>query len=418
LALTAEKVEAALAQEGTIRGAARVLERDPSGLRRWMRRHGIEAPEPKQQAERVKALPVTTTVKGDDAVLVSNPSADVGHLGDLIRSRGLKPADWVVVSTTINEWEALAHGGGANGEPRTVTLKQLKVTLKRRPTVELVSQARHVPALVKSKRRPRKAGRAELIVVEGDHQIPYHDPDLDNAATQFVADLQPVEHIFLGDTADFPTISRHDDHPAAMASAQECLDEAYAMLRRRAQAAPDARRRKLKGNHDWRLESELLKRAERVYGITPAGEDTPALSLRRLLHLDQLGIELVEDVRGWQHAEIELVPGRGGLVVRHGFVTGHNTAKRTLAKLGRSVIVGHDHGKESAFHLAYPDRLLLQAHVIGGMFRNDEVWPHFAVQPNWHPGFVTVTRWPNDGRFIVDHALWQDGHLYWRDRRW
>ncbi len=417
MALTAEAVEAALAQEGSIRGAARVLKRDPTGLRRWMKRNGVEAPSTDGQASKSQALPTSTTIKGDDAVLVSEPSADLGDLAELIRSRGLDPDDWVVLSTTVNEWEALAHGGGADGEPRIVTLKQLKVTLKRRATVELVSPATHVPELVKAKPRVRKSGTPELIVVEGDHQVPYHDPDLDAAATQFVADLQPTEHVFLGDTADFPTISRHDDHPAAMASVQECLDESYAMLRRRAEAAPDARRRKLKGNHDWRLESELLKRAERVFGVRPVGEDTPALSLRRLLHLDALGVELVEDERGWQHAEIELVPGRDGLVVRHGLVTGHNTAGRTLAKLGRSCIVGHDHGKQTAFKLDYPERVLRQAVVAGTMSRCDSTWPHFAAEPDWHLGFVTVMRWPT-GEFLIEHAVWQEGHLYWRDRRW
>lgn len=417
MALTAETVEAALAQEGSIRGAARALEYDSSALRRWMKRRGIEAPTQREKASKSQALPVTTTVSGDDAVLVSEPSADQGDLGALIRSRGLDPDDWVVMSTTVNEWEALAHGGGADGEPRTVTLKQLKVTLKRRATVELVSPARHVPELVQPRKRVRRSGAPELIVVEGDHQIPYHDENLDAAATQFVADLRPTEHVFLGDTADFPTISRHDDHPAAMATVQECLDESYAMLRRRAEAAPDARRRKLKGNHDWRLESELLKRAERVFGVRPVGEDTPALSLRRLLHLDALGVELVEDERGWQHAEVELVEGRDGLVVRHGLVTGHNTAGRTLAKLGRSCIVGHDHGKETVFKLDYPSRVLRQAVVAGTMSLCDSTWPHFAAEPDWHQGFVTVTRWPT-GEFLIEHAVWQDGNLYWRDRRW
>ena len=107
----------------------------------------------------------------------------------------------------------------------------------------------------------------------------------------------------------------------------------------------------------------------------------------------ELGVELVEDLRGWQHAEVELVPGRGGLVVRHGFVTGHNTAGRTLAKLGRSVIVGHDHSKASAYKLDYPERLLLQAHVAGTMSLCDETWPHFAVEPDWHQGLVTATIW-------------------------
>jgi hypothetical protein len=274
-----------------------------------------------------------------------------------------------------------------------------------------------VPALVRPVPVVRPEGRPELIVVEGDHQAPYHDPGLDACTTEFVREMQPAEHIFLGDTADFPTISRHPDHPAAMASAQECVDAAYGILRRRAEAAPNAIRKKLKGNHDWRVESELLARAERLHGITPAGEETAALSLRRLLQLDSLGIELVEDVRGWEHAEVVLVPGGNGLVVRHGFVTGANTANKTLAKLGRSVIVGHGHQKESTYRTTYPKLRLQQAAVAGTMSRNDGVFPHFAINPNWHQGFVTVERWP-DGSFIIEHALYHHGTLYWRDRRW
>ena len=63
--------------------------------------------------------------------------------------------------------------------------------------------------------------------------------------------------------------------PAAMATAQECIDAAYGILRRRADAAPNARRWKLKGNHDWRIESELLMRAERLYGLHPEDLGAP-----------------------------------------------------------------------------------------------------------------------------------------------
>lgn len=413
----AEQITAALQSAGSIRGAARELGYSDRSLRRWMKDEGIEAPTRDGRVAHSKALPATTKVEGDEATVVSNPSPELGDIAELIRDRGLDPDEWVVMSTTVNEWEALAYGGGADGKPRIVTLHQLKVTLKRRVAVQLVSPARHVPALVKSSPRPLPSSEPELIVVEGDHQVPYHDPDLDAATTAFVEDLQPAEHVFLGDTLDLPDISKYDDHPAAMARVQDCIDQGYALLRRRAEAAPNARRRKLKGNHDWRIEGEQLRRSERLYGIRPAGEDVHALSLRRLLHLDALGVELVEDDRGWQHAEVELVPGRDGLVVRHGFVTGHNTAGRTLDKLGRSVIVGHDHSKASVYKLEYPMRELRQAFVAGTMSRCDREWPHFAVEPDWHQGFVTVARWP-DGRFLVEHAVWQDGHLYWRGSRW
>jgi hypothetical protein len=125
----------------------------------------------------------------------------------------------------------------------------------------------------------------------------------------------------------------------------------------------------------------------------------------------------VEDPRGWEHGEIELVPGGNGLVVRHGFVTGANTAAKTLAKLGRSIIVGHAHGREHHWRLVYPKKRVQQGVVAGTMSRNDATFPHFAINPNWHQGFVTVERWP-DGTFVIEHAVYQNNALYWRDRRW
>lgn len=341
-------------------------------------------------------------IEEDDAEVVVD-GENLGDLEGIIRSKGLDPDEWYV--TALKVWETY------HGEKRST------VFLRRRVAIAVISPATHVPELVRPVPVDRPAGKPELIVVEGDHQAPYFDPGLDACATAFVREMQPVEHIFLGDGMDFPTISRHPDHPAAKATPQECVDAYYGILRRRAEAAPNAIRKKLKGNHDWRLEQEVLTRSERLSGLKPAGEDVDALSIRRLLHLDALGVELVEDRRGWEHAEVVLVPGGNGLVVRHGFVTGNNTADRTIKKLGRSALMGHDHGKEMVFRLVYPKKRLHQGAVIGAMCRNDEVFPHFATNPDWHLGFCTVERWP-DGSFVIEHAVYHDGSLFWRDRRW
>ena len=392
----------ALRQEGSIAAAARLLGCD----RRRLSEYVNSDPDLKslRWEPRSPRDSETVHVKGDDAdVTVDTP--DLGDLEGIVRQKGLDPDEWYV--TALKVWDTY------HGEQRAT------VILRRRVAMAILSPATHVPALVRPVPVERPEGTPELIVVEGDHQAPYFDPGLDACATEFVREMQPAEHIFLGDTADFPTISRHADHPAAMATAQECVNAAYHLLRRRAEAAPNAIRKKLKGNHDWRVESELLARSERLYGLHPAGEDVAALSLRRLLQLDALGIELVEDKRGWEHAEVELVAGGNGLVVRHGFVTGANTAPKTLAKLGRSVIVGHGHQKESAYRLTYPKQRLQQAFVAGTMSRNDHVFPHFAVNANWHLGFCTVQRWP-DGSFIIEHAVYDQARktLFWRDRRW
>lgn len=400
MAFDRDAVAAALSEHGSIAAAARALDADRRRLSEYVNADiDLKALRWTPNARASK-----TEVNGDDAELTVDPDDEnLGDLERLVRAKGLDPDEWYVVALKV--WDTY------HGEKRST------VFLRRRVALRVISPARHVPALVRPVPVARPAGRPELIVVEGDHQAPYHDPVLDALATQFVRDAQPAEHVFLGDGMDFPTISRHPDHPAATATPQECVDAYYGILRRRADAAPNAVRKKLKGNHDWRLEQEILTRSERLSGLKPAGESVDALSVRRLLHLDDLGIELIEDRRGWEHAEVEIVPGGNGLVVRHGLVTGNNTAGRTIRKLGRSAMVGHDHSKEHVFRLVYPKRHLHQGVVIGTMSRNDGVFPHFATNPDWHQGFSTVERWP-DGSFVIEHAVFHNGSLFWRDQRW
>jgi hypothetical protein len=408
---------------GSIRKAAGQLGVDERTVRRWLT-HYDRLCLPSRPENEVGSV----RVEGDTATITEPPTPrpKLGDIGKLIRERGLDPDEWVVVSTTLNEWDGPVKGGG------TQRLKQWKVTLRRAPHLILASPAVHVPKVAQRARRLNvRAEMPEVIVVEGDHQVPYHDPKLHEVSLSALEYLNAyhnlTEHIFLGDTGDFPTISKHADHPAASAKVNDVIQGVYELLREKREAAPNARARKLKGNHDWRVEGELLLRAERMYGIKPASingeEEIPSLSLRRLLHLDALGIELVEDPRGWQHAEVELVPGLAGLVVRHGWLTGANTAGRSLGKRGRSMIVGHTHGREHTFQWDASAEVERQAVVAGtmscarGQGSPTERFPHFAVCDDWLQGFVTVTRWP-DGQFVIEHARWDGETLTWRDRRW
>lgn len=364
------------------------------------------------------AHPASAVDAGDDEYSFVTETLDLGDLNQLIRSRGLNPTEWVVVSAALNEWDSALKDGGAQ------RLRQWKVVLRRAPQVLMALPAKPVPRVKRKALKPL-VSRPELIVVEGDHQCPYHDPNLHTASLYALEELARKhhlrEHVFLGDTGDFPTISRHANHPAAMASVNEVIQQTYNVLRDKAEAAPNVSRRKLKGNHDWRLESQLLEKAVHMYGIKPAdidGPELPALSLQRLLHLDALGIELVEDPRGWEHGEIELVPGLAGLVVRHGWLTGANTAKRSLLKRGRSLIVGHTHSREHVYQWDPSADVERQAVVAGTMsLCRDQRFPHFAVADNWLQGFVTVTRWP-DHTFQIDHARWDGKQLVWRDKSW
>jgi hypothetical protein len=365
-----------------------------------------------------------------DTLTVTLPSGsnpELGDYDDLLRERGLDPGDWTVVSVKANKWNAMTSDK-ATGDNRIVEMHQWTITLKPSPHRVLILPAVHVPVVKRTSIGPPSSEKPELIVVEGDHQAPYHDPRLHEASVAMLRELAKkhrlAEHVFLGDTMDFPTISRHADHPNAVATPNECLQAGYNILREKREAAPNIRVRKLKGNHDWRIEGEQLSRSERMYGIRPAQEweadepEIPALHLNRLLHLDALGIELIEDPRGWQHAEVELVPGMYGLVVRHGWLTGAKTAAASVTKRGRSIIVGHIHRREHSF-VWDPSAGCERQGVVSGTMSlvRDEDFGHFAPLDNWLQGCVVVTRWP-DGDFCVEHAKYSNGALRWRDHAW
>lgn len=400
-------------------------------IRSWRKGAGAAKRAPLNQT-RAERESCTVT---DDQVVVVLPPAEQIKLGDIepfLREHGLDPAEWVVVSTTINKWNAMT---GAQRDNEIVWMRQLKVTLRPAAHVIFPQPAVHVPRVRPRNSAYRSRVEPQLVVIEGDHQVPYHDPALHEAsltALETIVDRYDVrKHVFLGDTGDYPTTSRHPDHPAAMASTQEVVQGSAELLRDKREATgSQVEAFKLEGNHDWRLKQELLLRAERMFGIKPAqlGDEPeePALSLNRLLHLPKLGITLVEDPRGWQHAEVELIPD--SLVVRHGWITGHNTAGRSIAKRGRSLIVGHTHSREHVYVWDPSAGVERQGVVIGtmSMARGGPAsmagvpnyrFPHFAVCDDWLQGFGIATLWP-DGQFNIEHALWDGNSLRWRDWRW
>lgn len=381
---------------------------------------------PQEATEQPSGVRVT-----DDAVYVTMPRSGrelkLGDYETLLRERGLDPSEWVVTSLKANTWNAMTSDK-ATGDNRIVDMKQWTIVLKPAPHRVLIMPAVHIPVVKRTRVGPPASEKPETIIVEGDHQIPYHDPKLHAASVEMLGDLYKkhrlAEQVYLGDTGDYSTISKHPDHPAAAATPNECVQGSYNVLREKREKVPNIRVRKLKGNHDWRIEGEQLARSERMYGISPAtrwedkDKELPALHLDRLLHLPELGIELVEDPRGWQHAEVELVGGPRGLVVRHGWLTGAKTAEASVKKRGRSIIIGHIHRREHAF-IWDPSMECERQGVVAGTMSlvRDLRFPHFTTLDNWLQGCVIVTRWP-DGHFVVEHAVWNGEALRWRDYAW
>jgi hypothetical protein len=413
---TRDRLLAELDIHGTAERIAKAHGLSGSTIRKAMQRQGIprqpngvnlhaEAPSGKAEVTR----------DGDDLTVSLPPGADLGDLDALLRARGLDPAEWVVERVTVNEWEALAYGGGPDGEARTVTLHQLKAHLLHRTGV--------VRPAMEVRERPTPSpttlpGRAsQLVVVMGDQQAPYFDPELHQAVLRFLHEVEPDRVVLTGDTMDFPTISRHQDRRNWSATAQECVDSAFRLLSDYRDAAPDAAMVKLRGNHDWRLEAELMGRAERMAYLAPAlrpGEERePHLySVTRLLWLRELHIDLA-GVEGedWRFGEVQLLPG---VTVTH-----EPPNEKNGLRLARTNLAGHTHHQAIRRWTSYTDTgdpVVHQVVEVGCLCRTREGLG-YAPRPDWQPGLATVTI-HDDGEHEVELAEWRNGRLAWRGERW
>jgi len=179
----------------------------------------------------------------------------------------------------------------------------------------------------------------------------------------------------------------------------------------------------LRGNHEDRLRNATLDHLAGVHGLTQGagqGEDRghPVLSIRHLLRLDELDVELGDENGEYAHDQVQVTPE---LAARHGWIARKGSGASALATIDHlrySVVIGHTHRQSIVHHTAHsidgkPKTLLgaeagTLAKVQGGL--------GYAVAPDWQPGFATAQVW-DDGQFKLDLATWVNGRLLWRDWR-
>lgn len=414
------KLEAALRRHGwSNRAASRDLGCSESVIRHWREKLGVSGMNGHsgraKEGTAPRAEKAGTSVRGDEATIITDPRQleDLGDLDGLLRRRGLNPDEWQVTHVGVNEWEAYAGRDDA-GEPLVQLLRQLKCTLKKRVDLDWFFPAVDVAERYVPERGTKLAG-GELVVFVGDQQADYHDEELHQAFLRWLADVQPERGVLLGDTLDLPTISRHPDRPHWNSTPQACVNAGFRLLSDYRDAAPATAWQKLRGNHDWRLESELLTRAERTFGIAPADipgeEQVPGHSIRRFLHLDRLGIELVgREGDDWKLAEVAVGPG---LVARHSAPT-----REKWLRLGRDIIAGHTHRQSLTRVTSFDadDKPVIRTIIEAGcMCRTDGLG--YDEHSNWQGGFVTATVLA-DGTYSYDLATWRHGRLAWRGEQW
>lgn len=356
-------------------------------------------------------------VTDESAELVSNVTTDGETIEDpdsLLLDHGLNPDEWIIEKTVVSKW----------GNPEKPSY-QLKLWLIPKAFISAIKPARSDGWKAPQRTRWLSKDEPKLVVIAGDQQAPYQDERLHELFCSWLRRNKPNEGVLLGDTVDFPDISRHKDDPDNDAKVNVCVQSGYDLLRGYVDASPNTLFRKMAGNHDERIRNYLIERATKLFKLKratlPGGVDEYVHEVPFLLRLDELGIEYVDPNGPYDQAQLIL---SDKLAVMHGWLVrpkSGQAALATLEHLGYSIIVGHTH-RQGKVHKTTHDIIgdtqkVLVGVETGCMCRLDSEWPKYAVKPDWQRGFATAHIWP-DGTFKIDLATYVNNNLYWRDQRY
>ena len=272
-----------------------------------------------------------------------------------------------------------------------------------------------------------------IIFVFSDAQIGYrriedelvaiHDESAINAALKLANDLKPNYLVDCGDTTDFAELSRYPvDSTHFQGTLQPSLQRTHDMFAEFTAATPGAERHTVGSNHVKRLGDFVLRNAFPLAGITPVGEQYPALSYPGILKLDNIGWQFHD---GYGSAEYEY---KDDLAFIHGTfaVSNGSTAnKLSKANYGRNIVQGHKHSIESHYHTDRKGRQF-GAFVVGALCRTDGYVPSFHSSidqfgkplthyENWQNGILIIEDY-GDGKYVFNQIPIHNGKIYWRGR--
>lgn len=340
---------------------------------------------------------------------VTNPASEPDapwKPDELLEAHGLDPEEWAVARVRGNRW-------GDPAEPN----HQLRVDAVPRGLVFTPPDPREwAPPKPKAQ---KKTGEPRKVVICGDHHCPHEDRTLHSLFLQWLEDEKPDEGVLLGDLLDLSSISRHRrSKTGPPPNVNECLRAALHVLRDYRHASPDTKWTLLPGNHDDRLDHIQIDNTPGIYDVAPGGgetlegeeDETTAMSLKRLLYLDELGIDLITD--DFNRAKYLL--GRK-LTLRHGYLSGKNASANMLNKVTRSTVQGHTHRLRLIYKTEHDDHdqdepTTTRVGAEAGCMAEIADGLGYTDDGDWQQGFLLATLWPDDD-FTLAPVVYAPGRL-------
>lgn len=291
-------------------------------------------------------------IDGDARVVTGS---GISTASDLVAAAGVNLDEWIIEKKMVNCWDAMSKDG-------PVKMHQIKLWLSRRPSY-FIQAVTPVSAIKRMTPTTSKASKTAVIIPDSQHGfrakriknpttgiyetklIPMHDRQACDAALIACQQIQPDEIILMGDMVDFAGFGKYSLENNAKFLVQPTLQELSWWLQSIRLACPSAKITYTAGNHEARLKRAIQDHLPEAEGLRPADDldGPPVLSVSRLLGLDQMDIDYIEDY-GTPYWLFDKIKCHHGHIVRP--KGGQTTSAILSSESQHSHIVGHIHRRE------------------------------------------------------------------------
>jgi UDP-2,3-diacylglucosamine pyrophosphatase LpxH len=359
----------------------------------------------------------------DDKATATLPvgSSDINEVWRMLEERGFSPDDWEIQSLTVNQWEAPSTDG-------VQLFEQTKATLKQKPKYlgELISSLGSIGSAGFSPQPKLKAkAKQEMLVILGDHQLPFRNEILTELSHSFLNDLKPDGLVYMGDLIDFPNLSHFATNPDFTSTVQQGIDLGHRTLRDLKDSAGLKKGSEMifiEGNHEVRLRKALVEKLPQLFGIKKADvtdDEKSVLHLASLMRFDDLGWTYWDEPSDvYPHPEYEIVKG---LFARHGNFVRAKAGMSALANLDRvdgSIIQGHTHRLAITHHSRWTGQQMNLYTAIETGTMADLKGLGYSKQPDWQGGFITLVVDRKTNTFHPELVIFNEDTITWRGFFW
>ncbi len=240
---------------------------------------------------------------------------------------------------------------------------------------------------------PKTATNCLLL---SDIHVPYHDTKAVDVALKFGVEKKVNTIVLCGDFMDFYGLSKFENDPRERELRYE-LDCGYEMIGYISSLLPNSKIYYLPGNHEFRYESYLRRKAPELLQIEPE-----LAKLDTVLHFSDFGLE---------YLRFSQIIKAGKLFIGHGHefgggAGGVNPGRTFFLRSYSNFIGGH-------FHKTSEN---IERRLNGSMVSNWSMgclcglWPEYAKYNKWNHGFAWLRI--DNGEFKLFNARIDNGKLY------